>query len=161
LLSACNSARVGAATSPMNDRPAKLQLTVTVPPSMNLLLQEDVAEAFAYRVSAALHEQGLRGRIRYVDRGDALAPEVPELAVMLREWRVDRLGSVNCIFTADLKTRAGERRLGIFSGTSMMTWSRRDWFERQQGFEDAAQDALDNLGRKLKETGLLTDIQFR
>jgi hypothetical protein len=141
-------------------RPIRLQMTVDVPPTMNLLVQEDVAEAFAYRVSAALHEQGLRGRIRYVERGDTLAPDVPVLAVMLREWRVDRLGSVDCVFTANLQTPAGSRNLGAFSGTAMMRWSRPGWYDRQQDFEEAAQDALSNLGRRIMQTGLLPDAQL-
>lgn len=128
---------------------------------MNLLRQEDVSDAFAYRVAAALREQGLRGPIRYVDRGDPVDPQVPTLAIMLREWRVDRLGNVDCVFTANLETPGGARNLGAFNGTAMMRWSRPSWYDRQQDFEDAAQDALSNLGRRIMDTGLLPDIGSR
>lgn len=128
---------------------------------MNLLRDDYVAEAFAYRVSSALHEQGLRGRIRYVDFPDDVKPEVPTLEIMLQEWRVDRIGNVDCTFSAQLKTPSGTRNLGFFSGTSMMLWSRRDWFARRDGFEEAARDALGNLGAKMLNTGLLTDMMPR
>lgn len=158
----CAFAPMSARTSVSNPaRPVRLQMTVTVPASMNLLRQEDVSEAFAYRVSAALHEQGLRGHIHYVEQGDDPAPNVPVLAIMLHEWRVDMTGNVDCTFTARLETPSGARDLGIFNGTSMMTWSRHNWFDRQNDFESAAQDALSNLGQRILQTGLLPDVQPR
>ena len=36
-----------------------------------------------------------------------------------------------------------------------MTRSRRDWFARTEGFEDAARDAVTNLAARLQQTGLL------
>lgn len=38
-----------------NARPVRLQFTVGVPPSMSILYEEEVADAFAYRVSSILH----------------------------------------------------------------------------------------------------------
>ena len=162
VLAGCTSAPIAARTSIATPaRPVRLQMTVAVPASMNILRQEDVSEAFAYRVSAALHEQGLRGRNQYVEQGDRSAPDVPMLNVMLHEWRVDELGNVDCTFTARLETPSGARDLGIFSGTSMMTWSRRNWMDRQRDFEDAAHDALTNLAQRISQTGLLPDAQLR
>jgi hypothetical protein len=140
-----------------NDRPVRLQIVVEVPPTMNILREEEVEDAFAYRVITALREQGMRGRIRYIEWGDRPDPAVPSLAIYLHEWRVDRLGSVDCTFNATLNTPNGTRNLGLFSGTSLMMWSRRDWFARAEGFESAARDALGNLGQRILQSGLLPD----
>jgi len=138
-----------------NGRPVRLQLAVGVPPSMSILYEEEVADAFAYRVSSILHEQGFRGRIHYVDRWNKPDAGIPVLAVELREWRVDRAGFVDCTFTANLQSPDGRQSLGLFTGTSMMTWQRRDWFARAEGFEDAARDAITNLASRMERTGYL------
>lgn len=143
------------------DRPANLQVVVNVPVSMNLLRDDYVEEAFAYRVAAALHEQGFRGSIKYVDFPDDVNPNIPMLDIVLQEWRVDHVGSVDCVFFATLRTPSGTKNLGLFSGTTLMMWSRRDWMARADGFEDAARDALSNLGARITESGLLTDMRVR
>lgn len=138
-----------------NGRPARLQLVVTVPPGMSIIRDEEISEAFAYRVSSILHEQGFRGRIRYMFEGETPDPNVPVLDIGLREWRVDRIGSVDCTFTASLKSPRGSQNLGIFTGTSLMTWSRRDWFARAEGFEEAARDAISDLAPRIQKSGLV------
>ncbi len=156
---ACTSTPTsGSAETAKANRPVRLQVTVDVPPSIDILRDDDIAEAFAYRVSSALHEQGIKGRIRYVEFGDDLTAGAPVLAIMLREWRVDRIGGVNCIFSATLKNGSTSKELGLFSGSSMMIWSRRDWYARQEGFEDAAADALNNLGARVLKSGLLPEM---
>jgi len=151
-----------ASTSPSRsvrnpDRPVRLQIVVDVPPTMNILREEEVEDAFAYRVISALREQGLRGRMRYIEWGEQADPTVPALAIHLHEWRVDRTGSVDCTFNATLQTPNGNRNLGLFSGTSLMMWSRRDWFARSEGFESAARDALSNLAPRILQSGLMPD----
>jgi hypothetical protein len=135
--------------------PPRLQLTLSLPPTMSIIREEEISDAFAYRVSSSLHENGFRGRIRYVEFGDTPRPDVPVLAIHLYEWRVDRMGSVDCTFAATLQTQNGNRNLGIFHGTSFMMWPRHDWFARAQGFEEAAQDAVSALASRLEETGML------
>jgi len=139
-------------------RPPRLQVTVNVPPTMSILHDEEIAEAFAYRVASILHEEGFRGRIGIVD-GDPLFPNVPVLAINLLEWRVDRIGNVDCTFGAELQSPRGNHRLGMFSGTAMMTWSRRDWFARARDFEDAARDAIENLATRLEQTGMIEPVR--
>jgi hypothetical protein len=155
----------GCATTGRNtaadDRPARLQVTVGVPPTMSMLYREEIAEAFGYRVSAYLHEQGFRGRIRYIDEWETPNPERPVLAVELQEWRVDRAGFVDCTFTASLATMGARQNLGVFHGTSFMTWPRRDWYARAEGFEEAARDAVTNLAARLEQTGMLDRPQVR
>ena len=138
-----------------DDRPARLQLVISVPASMSVLHNEEVAEAFGYRVAAFLHEQGFRGRIRYVDQWDTPTADAPVLNVALQEWRVDRAGFVDCTFTAELVTAGGRHNLGMFHGTSIMMWPRRDWYARAESFEEAARDAVTNLASRLEQTGML------
>lgn len=136
-------------------RPIRLQVRVDLPFSMNPIRDDDVAEAFAHRVITALHEQGFRGRIRYVEDGDRLDETAPVLDIRIFEWRVSRLSQTDCVFSAALKSPRGEKNLGMFSGTSIMTWLRRDWFARADSFDDAARDALDNLKARIDATGLI------
>lgn len=138
-----------------NGRPVRLQIVVDIPTGMDALRDDEVAEAFGYRVASSLHEQGFRGRLEYVEWSDDLRPNVPVLAISLREWRVDRIGNVDCTFTAELRTPSGRHHLGLFTGSSIMYWARRDWYARAQGFEDAAVDALSNLAARIEKTGEL------
>jgi hypothetical protein len=136
-------------------RPVRLQLAVDVPPNMSILYDEEIAEAFGYRVSAVLHEEGMRGRIRYLDRWETPQPDVPLLTAQLREWRVDRTGTVDCTFTASIQLGGETKALGLFTGTSFMTWPRHDWYARAEGFEDAARDAVGTLATRLEQSGFL------
>lgn len=156
LLTSCTSTGAAYAT-PRPDRPTRLQIVVNVPPSMNILREEEIQDAFGYRVITALREQGLRGRLRYIESGEQPDPAVPVLTVYLNEWRVDRIGNVDCTFSASLKSAHGERNLGFFSGTSLMMWSRRDWFARAEGYESAARDALTNLSQRILQSGVMPD----
>ncbi len=153
LLSGC--ANTAQQTAAANGRPPRLQVTVGVPPSMSIIHNDQVAEAFGYRVASYLHEFGFRGRVHTVYPGEDPLPGVPTLAVELMEWRVDRSGFVDCTFTAELVTTDTRRRLGIFHGTSIMMWPRRDWYARAEGFEESARDAITMLASRLEETGLL------
>ena len=156
-LGACCVALVaGAATDKTPaSRPIRMQITVSVPPSMNMIRDDDVADAFAYRVAAALHEQGFTGGINYVRAGEDTRTDVPVLAINLVEWRVDRVGNVDCTFTASVAGPRGNKDLGLFTGMSMMMWPRHDVFARAEGFDDAARSALGDLAKRIEETQLI------
>lgn len=163
LVSLCTAVSLAPAASALaaekpadqSPRPVRLQVRVDLPFSLNPIRDDDIAEAFAHRVVTALHEQGFRGRIKYVENGEAINETVPVLDVRIFEWRVNRLGQTDCVFSATLKSPRGAQGLGMFSGTSIMTWMRRDWFARADSFDDAARDALGNLKARLDATGLI------
>lgn len=136
-------------------RPVALQVVVSMPPSMRPWLDDDIAEAFADRISSALHEQGLRGEIAYVTSFDHPASDRPLLSVNLIEWRRDRVGMVDCTFSAELSSPKGHENLGLFTGTGLAMFSRRDWFGRAEPYEDAARDALSHLYQRIAATHLL------
>lgn len=152
---AANVASSAEKSADKTPRPVRLQLQVGLPFSLNILRNDDIAEAFAHRVVTSLHEQGFRGRIKYVENGEPLDPAVPVLDISIFEWRVNRGGNTDCTFSAELRSPRGEKSLGLFAGTSIMTWLRRDWFARADSFEDAASDALTNLKARIDATELL------
>lgn len=154
----CAALPLHAASKKDQARPSRLQVTVSVPPSINSLRDDDIADAFAYRVATVLHEQGFKGHIQYVDSYDSPKSEVPVLEINLIEWRVDRTGNVDCTFSANLRGPAGQKNLGLFSGTSMMLWPRHDIFARADGFEQAARGALGDLAKKIAETKLVPEV---
>ena len=80
---------------------------------------------------------------------------LPTDHVMGTTMGVSRIGNVDCTFSATLTTPAGSKGLGLFTGTSMMMWSRLDWFARADGFENAARSALNDLAPRIEKTGLL------
>jgi len=136
-------------------QPIALQVCVTVPPSMRPWREDDLAEAFADRVATALHDQGFVGRIAYVSSFDQPVADRPLLTVNLIEWRMNHVGMVDCTYSARLSASQGQDDLGIFSGTGLMMFSRRDWFGRADQYEDAARDALNNLYKRIAATQLL------
>jgi hypothetical protein len=153
---------ISAADKPAKAKtPVRLQVAVTVPATMSVIYASDVEEAFGYRVSSALHEQGFQGRIKYLDDDSDAKPDIPKLAINLIQWRVGRTGDVDCVFSASLVTTAGTKNLGLFTGSSMLMWSRPNWLERSEGFEDAASDALSNLAKKIEATGLLPKVPVK
>lgn len=133
-----------------------MQLTVNVPPSMRPWVSDDVAEAFAARVADVLRQRGYKAGIQYLDSFASPAAGRPLLAVNLVEWRTDRIGNVDCTFSATLSTPSGRKDLGLFTGTSMMTFSRHDWFARSDQFDDAARQAINDLYKRIVETQLLS-----
>lgn len=150
----------GCASVPSADKdplhPVRLQVSVTVPPTMNLWRADEIAEAFGYRVCTELHEEGIGGRVKYVESYDTADAGLPVLAINLIEWRVNRVGNVDCTFSAVLSGPGGKKDLGLFSGSSVMLWPRHDILARSDGFEDAAHSAMEELSKRITASGLVT-----
>lgn len=158
-LSGCTtSAETEAARAAIRAQPVRLQVVVVVPASMNMIRDDDAAEAFGQTVRSSLHENGFKGRVRLIDDGQQPTAGIPVLEINLTEWRVDPLGNVTCTFGATLRTPQGSKGLGLFTGGSLMTWLRRDWIARSDSFQDAAHDAVSNLADKIQQTGLLPKV---
>lgn len=139
-------------------RPVRLQIAIVVPASMNMIRDDDVVDSFGQSVRATLHAHGFKGRIKLLDETDATMSGVPLLEVNLTEWQVDPSGNVSCTFGATLRTPAGEKGLGLFTGNALLVWARRNSTQRADSFQDAAHDALDNLADRIEQTGLLTKV---
>lgn len=148
---------------PAEAKPADLQVTVDVPPTWRPFLDDDIAEALFYRLKNLLQRRGYTGEMVQVTTFDKEAKGVPSLRLNLTEWRVDRIGNAQCTLTATLKTEAGEKSLGLASGTAFLWANGPRWsFSRQMDTADALEGAADNALREvydaLVKSGLIAGI---
>ena len=147
LLAACTSTQRAADT-----RPADLQVQVNVPPTWRPIIDDDIAETFSYLLRAEFERSGYAGNIVYVHPGETPVESAPLLVVNLSEWRVNRTGEAECLFSADLRTpNAGERDLGFTTRMDMMGLMNRGGFGLARAYdyayalENAANMALRDL----------------
>ncbi len=144
----------GAAT-PVAPEATQLKVQVIAPPTWNLLIDDKVSEALVARVREVFSRAGFALPV------DELRPmespsKVPYLLTLnLTEWRINRVGNIDCTFTANLKTPRGTRELGIYSNTTMQWLGGRGRFGLSQGFVAAAEGALRDLSTDLAKTDLL------
>ncbi|MBL9216197.1 MAG: hypothetical protein JNG83_12030 [Opitutaceae bacterium] len=145
-------------------KPVDLQVLVDVPPTWRPFLDDDIAEIFTSRLQEVFKRRGYAGNIVQVTNLYPGAKEIPTLEIFLSEWRIDRSGNAQCTFTAALKTAAGEKNLGIKSGTAMYwaqsrgRWSMQRAFETSDALEDAARDALRDLYVAVAKTGIVPGL---
>lgn len=147
-------------------KPADLQVIVDVPPTWRPFLEDDIAGALFYRLKDVFGRRGYKGEIAQLTTFDAEAKDAPVLRLNLTEWRVDRTGNAQCTLTASLRTAAGEKDLGLATGTALF-WPRGDrWglnrqMETADALEDAADSALRDLYRAVAKTGLVTGFEAK
>lgn len=132
-----------------------LQVMVNPPIALRPWVADDVAEAFGSQIVESLRRQGYAGIVTLLDRTDPFAKDALRLDIELIEWRRDRVGNLECTFTAALTTPAGRKSLGLFTGTALTMGRARSWFDLANQYEDAAHDAADGLLRRIRESGLL------
>lgn len=147
--------------------PADLQVQVDVPPLWRPIVNDDVAEALAGILRDRFRRAGYQGRILYLAPLDEAAPNRPLLTLALTEWRLSRTGNAECLFTARLRTSAGETDLGMFSSTQF-AWVRESGrigalraYAVADALEDAAGDAMRDLYRRLADTGQVPGLSRR
>lgn len=144
-------------------KPADLQVFVNVPPTWRPFLDDDIAETLFYRLKEVFHRRGYPGEMAQLTAFDAGAKDVPALQLNLTEWRVDHSGNAQCTLAATLKTAAGEKSLGLASGTALLWVHGNRWgFNRQVETADALEDAADSALRELYDavarTGLVAGL---
>ncbi len=154
------SAQAEPAKSAEAEKPA-LQVFVSVPPTFQPMLDDDIARTLAYRLEDTFRRQGYKGIVGFAAHPSDIKAEVPLLELTLVEWRVDLTNNVQCTFSAKLTDRGKETTLGIFAGTGI-TWTRaRDRWRLATAFEDSANDALKDLYRRIAEQQLLPGFELR
>ncbi len=141
------------------DKPKEaLQLKITVPPSGDMLVERDVAEALAYNVREAFRRRGYEGGIEEILMGDPAKDGRPVLVLNLVRWRMGPTGFVDCSFSATLRAPNGtETSLGSFNATDL-TMGKQDRLGRERAFENAAQRAADDLWNKLSQLEALPGL---
>ena len=145
---------------------ADLQIIVDVPPSWRPFLDDDVAEALFYRLKEVFGRRGYTGEIVQLSAGEAGNKATPTLQLSLTEWRLDRTGNAQCMMSADLKAPAGEKNLGLVTGTALFwphgnRWSIHRQMETADALEDAADSALRDLYRIVAKTGLVAGLDAK
>lgn len=143
-----------AATRPVTDADA-LKVQVIVPPTWNLLIDDKVSEALVERMRDVFYRAGFTRPLEEV-RSFEIPSKVPYLlTINLTEWRINRVGNIDCTFTANLKTPRGTRELGQYTNTTMQWLDGRGRFGLSRAFVDAAEGALRDLYTDLAKTDLL------
>lgn len=147
-------------------KPADLQVIVDVPPTWRPFLEDDIAEALFYRLKEVFGRRGYKGEIAQLTSFDAEAKAVPVLRLNLTEWRVDRAGNAQCTLSATLKTAAGEKDLGLATGTALFwprgnRWGIQRQMETADALEDAADSALRDLYSAVAKTGLVAGLETK
>lgn len=138
-----------------------LQVFVSVPPTFQPMLDDDIARTLAYRLEDTFRRQGYQGITDYAARPSDIKADVPVLELTLVEWRVDLTNNVQCTFSAKITNQGKETTLGIFAGTGI-TWTHtRDRWRLASAFEDSANDALKDLYRRIAEQKLLPGFELK
>lgn len=143
-------------SAPAQTPPLALQVTVDVPATWRPFLADDIAQAFFSRIDDTFRRKGYLGGMTLVDRLDQAQANLPRLDITLIEWRIDRIGNVQCTFGAQLVNGKDAHNLGLFSGTALRWRTRADnrW-ELDQAMDDSAHSAIRDLYAKLAKQGLL------
>jgi hypothetical protein len=146
-------------------KPADLQVMVDVPPTWRPFLDDDIAEALFYRLRNVFKSRGYKGEVVQLTSADKEMKELPLLRLNLTEWRIDRVGNAQCTMTATLTTSAGEKSLGLATGTAMFwpsssggRWSLNRQMETADALEDAADSAMREVYEAVAKSGLVRGI---
>ena len=153
-----------AASNPRSSAPAKpgtLQVQVNVPPSWQPMFEDRFTEAFVSNMVDVFRRQGYKGGIVEVRWFEEPSPGCCLLTINLTEWRMNHVGNIDCLFTANLQTDRATRHLGIFSGMAFRWMSGPGRFGLSDAFEDAAEDAIRQLYSALAKTELVPGVRTR
>jgi hypothetical protein len=136
--------------------PSTLQIRIDVPPTWRPFLEDDVAVGLFSRISDTFKRRGFKGDMVQLDRMDQAKAGLPVLQINLMEWRISRIGNVDCTFSATFQNGGKSENLGLFNGTSMLWISTPNHrWQIEQGLDDSAQSAIKDLYAKLRDKKLL------
>ncbi len=144
------------------DRPgaaSTLKIEVTTPPSWNLLISDDVAEWFVDGVRSVLLRSGYDGEVEELRYPDDAQKFPHRLSLYVSEWRMNRIGNIDCTLIATVHTPYGEKRLGIYTH-SLPRWF--GGFGREglrRAFEEAADQVILDLCRDLVRSELIPGLR--
>jgi hypothetical protein len=145
----------GCASPPRVQTPDTVNVLVNLPPNASLIYADRIADAFTDEFRHVFHQAGFDRPIENVRLVDEPRDARHLLTVNLMDWRFDRLGNIECTFTAQLKTPRGARDLGVYSGMSLGLSRSPGWWGLVDAFSEAAQDALVDLVQAVVKSELL------
>lgn len=133
----------------------QLQLTLDVPPHWRPFLSDDLADAFASRVTDVFRRQGFTGEMEFVPAGEP-DRNAPVLAIRLINWRIGRTDNAECTFAAAVRSGGREENLGVFENTPLTWASGLGPGGLANALGDAADGALRDLARQLARNGTVS-----
>lgn len=131
--------------------PAPLVVRVEAPFVTDLTERDDVEHALFWRVKDAITAKHRDAKLEPAE-GDIPAG-TPVLTLTLIHWRTNRMGDVECRFSAEYSSADGRRVLGHFEGMTSSIVRSRGF--ASQDFERAAEEAGRRLGAVLQEIKLI------
>jgi len=132
----------------------QLQLAVEVPAHWRPFLSDDLAEAFASRLSGVFRRNGYVGRLDFLDRGNP-RPTVPLLTVHLIQWQMTHIDKAECNFAVALRQGNDSHDLGTFGNTRFAPARGISHRNPAETLAEAADHALHGLTMKLTEERLV------
>jgi hypothetical protein len=136
-----------------------LKVHVNVPPSWNLLLDDRISEAFVDRVRDVFYRSGFDRPVEQVRSVEDPGKQPYLLTINLAEWRINRVGNIDCTFTAELKTPRGTKNLGVYTNTSMRWLEGVGRWGLARSFGDAAEGAIGDLCEAVAKSELLPGLR--
>ena len=149
------------AATPSAPEADTLKVQVIVPPTWNLLIDDKVSEALVDRVRDVFYQAGFTQPVDELRRVEDPSKVPYLLTIHLTEWRINRIGLIDCTFTANLKTPRGTRDLGLYTNTSMQWLDGPGRFGLSRAFVETAEGALRTLYTHLANCDLLPDANKR
>lgn len=140
--------------------PGTLNVHVNVPPQWNMFWNDRVTMAFVDVARDVFHNEGFERPVEEVTYFEDIERAPYLLTLNLHQWRIDRLGQVECTFTADLRTPAGTKNLGVYTHSELWGYHGPGRFGLAQSFEEAADGALRQLSEDLARTEMLPGFRI-
>jgi hypothetical protein len=134
----------GCTTATRPEVPGTLKVLVNLPPTWGVFLEDDVSEAFVSHIRDVFQRSGFDRPVEEVRLIEDPSRHPYLLTINLTEWRISRIGNIECTFSADLKTPRGTKNFGLYTNTEMR-WGRSGRWGLARAFENAAEGAIHDL----------------
>lgn len=151
--------------SPRVEMPGTLHVHMNLPPTADIWAEDRVKLAFTDLTREVFQRYGFDRSVEesLFASTDELDHVPYLLTIDLHRWRVDRIGNIECTFTASVRTPAGTRHLGVYSDTELRGFGMSPGIGRwgiARAFEDAAEGAIENLVHDVARTELLSQLRL-
>jgi len=118
-------------------------------------VSDDLAGRFADLMVATLRTQGYEGKVGTLGPEDSVPSRAAVLFIRLTNWTA-KDGVGDCTFTTSLRSNAGDRDLGFFTGDNVIVTADGKHRISSDGLQGSAQEAMNDLYGRIEATGLLT-----
>jgi hypothetical protein len=138
-----------------------LKVNVITPPSWNILIDDRVSEWFVDSLRDIFSRKGFDWPVEEIRLVEDAAKIPYLLTIHVTDWRLDRIGNVECTFTAQLQTPHGQRQLRYYSNRLPRAVDSYGRIALARVFEEAAEGALTTLCEDIAKSELLPGLNER